>query len=103
METLEIRPAKALLRLRARLSLIPGLVAGIILASIFARLKLPVLLGFAIPCIAISAILAAYAAAHFRSISYEVDDLRIRAPKGSFGKSGARRRSTKLRMSMRAR
>ena len=93
METLEIRPAKALLRLRARLSLIPGLVAGIILASIFARLKLPVLLGFAIPCIAISAILAAYAAAHFRSISYEVDDLRITSAEGVFWKV---RRTTPL-------
>ena len=93
MKTLEIRPAKALLLLRTRLSLFPGFIAGIILAVIFARLKLPVLLGFAIGCGAIAAILAAYAAAHFRSIYYEVDDWRITSAEGVFWKV---RRTTPL-------
>ena len=93
MNTLEVRPAKALLKLRLCMSWFPGLIVGVILAVIFARSHLEPLIGFAIGFLSLTALIVSYTMAHFGTIHYEIDDSKFTNSGGVFWKV---RRSTPL-------
>jgi membrane protein YdbS with pleckstrin-like domain len=93
MSTLEVRPAKALLKLRLCMSWFPGMIAGVVLAAIFARTHLEPLIGFGLGFLPLTALIVSYTIAHFRTIQYEIEDRKFTNSEGVFWKV---RRSTPL-------
>src|SRR5437867_6944163 len=93
MSTLEVSPAKALLKLRLCMSWLPGLIAGVILAVIFARTRIEPLIGFAFGFLSVTALMVSYTIAHFGTIHYAMDDRKFTNSEGVFWKV---RRSTPL-------
>ncbi len=93
MTMLEFRPSKALLNIHRGFALILPLIAGIIVASIFARLDLNIPLGFGIAFVPFAALVLAYTTAFFRTIHYGLDDRHLTISSGLYWKV---RRATPL-------